>query len=633
MLSGGAYAKGDKKLESTVVTAQKVEENAQEVPISMTVFGEFDIEDKRIKSIKDIAAYTPNLMFFSDQNGTRFNPTIRGLRTESGSSSSSLGLYIDGVPMVGGNDAVFIDVERIEILKGPQGTLYGKGAEAGVINIITKKPDSEIRGRFGAELGSDNKREYMFNVGGPIVRDKLYISLSAKHYEKDGLVKNIYKGGQTDDREYDYGKIYLRFAPSDDLEVSFISQILKRSDGGQSWNYNGAPSRENSSNVAESKPETLLNALRVEYSFSRYKFESITTYKKAKLKSERDFDFTSEDKWVSKWDNDEQNLAQEFRLIGKYDRFSWLTGLNLEKEEVKSNLDHSKRETYSYGVFSHMEYQMTKKLSLLAGIRYDKNSVDYTKPGEDDADNSFNEISPKIGLEYNLSKESMVYAAVAKGYRPGGIFEKARGDNPKAYKEETLLSYEVGSKNIFLDKTLTLNAALYYMSLSNMQVDNYVDKQSFNIYKSNAAEATSKGFEFDLSYTATPNLELFASFGYNHTEYDEYKDERGDYSGNTNPMAPKYNYNLGTQYRSDRGYYARVDVNGYSDMYLDRENKYERDAFALVDAKLGYEHKNYDIYLYADNLFDKEYDSKGVYGSYVIYSDQREVGLQLTYRF
>lgn len=633
MLSGGAYAKDVKKLESTVVTAQKVEEDAQEVPISMTVFGEFDIEDKRIKSIKDIAAYTPSLMFFSDQNGDRFNPTIRGLRTESGSPSSSLGLYIDGVPMVGGNDAIFIDVERIEVLKGPQGTLYGKGAEAGVINIITKKPDNEVRGRVGAEFGSDNKREYVFNVSGPIVRDKLYIGLSAKHYEKDGLIKNTYKGGQTDDREYNYGKVYLRFNPEDSLDISLISQILQRDDGGQSWNSYGAPSRENSSSMGKSEPETLLNALRVEYSFGNYKLESITTHKKLKIKSERDFDFTSEDKWKSVWDNDEQNLAQELRLSAQYDRFNWLVGVNVEKEEVESNLDRSERETRSYGVFSHAEYRLTKKLSLLGGIRYDKNSTDYTEPGEDDVDNNFSEISPKIGLEYDINKNSMIYTTVAKGYRPGGVFEKAGEGYPKAYEEETLLSYEIGSKNSFLDNTLILNAAVYYMSLDNMQVDTYVDEQSFNIYKSNAAEATSKGFEFDLNYKATSNLELFASFGYNHTEYDEYKDEKGDYSGNTNPMAPEYNYNIGAQYRADKGYYARVDVNGYSDMYLDRENEHKRDAFNLVDAKIGYEHKNYDIYLYGDNLFDKEYDSDGVYGNYVIYSDPREVGVQLTYRF
>jgi len=650
LLSGSIYAQDTtQELESITVTAQKTEENVQEVPIAMSVFDEFDMEDKRIKSIKDIAPYTSSLMFFDDANGAGFSPTIRGLKTDSGADSSSLAMYIDGVPMLGsiGFNAVFMDIERIEVLKGPQGTLYGKGAEAGVINIITKKSDNETKAKIGAEFGSDNKKEYSFGVSGPIVKDKLYIGVSGKHYEKDGMINNTYKGGQTDDREYNYGKVNLRYTPTDDLELSLISQLLQGDDGGVSWNPISATSRKNPSTVGISEPKTLLNAFRIKYNYDNYKFESITTHKKIEQRALRDFDFTSYDVYHMRQNNDRENFSQEFRLSAKYDNFNWLMGLNADKEEVKmdagvssiypsfSSVHKSDYEADSYGIFAHAEYALADNLFLLGGLRYDKNNIEYKEEGSTTTvTNSFSEVSPKIGLEYKLNKNSMLYSTIAKGYKPGGIYTYAAQGYPKAYNKETLWAYEIGSKNSFLDNTLVLNAAVYYMEVDDMQVTAYTSTTGSHEYKSNAAEATSKGFEFDLSYKVNNNLKVFTSFGYNKTKFDNYKDERGDYSGNTNHMAPKYNYNVGALYRTDNGFYASADVNGYGDMWLNRENDFKRDAFNLVNTKVGYESENYDIYLYADNLFDKEYDSKGIYnGSYVIYSEPREIGIQLAYRF
>lgn len=660
ILSGSAFGENsvkeqrihDQTFESIIVTAQKREENLQNVPISMSVFDEFSIGDKRIKAIEDIAPYTPNLMFFSDGNGENVNPTVRGLRTDSGADSSSLGMYIDGVPMLSGDFyAVIMDIERIEVLKGPQSTLYGRGTEAGVINIITKKPDNKAKFKIGSELGSDNKKEYYFSVSGPVVKDKFYLGLSGKHYEKDGMIENKYKGGQTDDREYNFGKLNLRYTPGDDLEMFFTSQILGRKDGGVSWNPKGAPSRENSSDVGKSEPDTWLNSLKVEYEYNACRFMSITTYKhKKQTEILRDFDFSPKIFYHMNHNNDRKNYSQEFRLNSNLGKLSWLIGVNADKDKVEmdAGIDslmpgyasnhQSDYEADSYGAFFHGEYFLNDDLSLNCGLRYDHNNIDFKEKGtNNDVAKSFSEVSPKIGMKYHLTKESMIYTTIAKGYKPGGIYTYAAAGYPKDYEAETLWSYEIGVKNSFLNNRLNLNAALYYMAVDNMQVTTFVHESGSNNsaeYKSNAAEATSKGFEMDLNYRAVKNLNFFASFGYNHTEFDKYKDARGDFSGNTNPLAPEYNYNIGAQYRSDQGCYARVDINGYGEMYLDRENDFKRDAYNLVNTRIGYEQDHFDIYLYADNLFDKEYDTDGIYnGAYVIYSPPREIGVQFTYRF
>ena len=116
--------------------------------------------------------------------------------------------------------------------------------------------------------------------------------------------------------------------------------------------------------------------------------------------------------------------------------------------------------------------------------------------------------------------------------------------------------------------------------------------------------------------------------------FDEYKDALGDYEGNHNPYAPDYTFNIGAQYRHATGMYARIDLVGYGKMYFDRENEYSRDPYELVNAKIGYESEHYDVYLYGKNIFDTEYDSEGCYGgNLIVYSDPREIGIQLTYRF
>ncbi|WP_321390036.1 TonB-dependent receptor domain-containing protein [uncultured Desulfuromusa sp.] len=239
---------------------------------------------------------------------------------------------------------------------------------------------------------------------------------------------------------------------------------------------------------------------------------------------------------------------------------------------------------------------------------------------------------PRVGVTYDLNDHVMSYATIAKGYRSGGFNVFAPDGYSKTFDLESLYSYEIGIKGVSINNTLTWDMALYYMDISDMQVDVYID--AANVIKTNAAEATSMGVELSLDYQVTSHLNLFAGFSYNNTEFDKYNDGQTDYSGKKTTFSPEYNYSLGALYRATSGYYASADLSGYGDMYLDTNNKYKRPAYELVNAKIGYEADNFDIYLYAKNLFDKNYDIEGHYeGVYSYYNPPREVGLSVTYRF
>ncbi|MDC7249175.1 MAG: TonB-dependent receptor [Sphaerochaetaceae bacterium] len=642
ILSQSIYAEDTQELDSVTVTANKMEENVQEVPISMSVFDEFYIEDSKIESIQDVASHTSNFVL-TPKSAMTFQPTVRGISNslpESSAGSQSTSVIIDGIAVSSsrGFNETLMDIHRIEVLKGPQGTLYGKEAEAGVINIITNQPDNETRGKIGVELGEDNKRQYTFSASGPIVQDKLYVGIAAKHYEKDGFIKNTLGGGYVNDKENDYGRVNLRYTPTDDLEISLISSKLQFDNGQSDYLDTYTPDDKSISSDQESynKSSTTSHALKVSYDISDYLLESITTYRKVKIDSYTDYSKYSD----QIEDVDEKKSSQEFRLSNDSDVFKWVAGIYADKSKnrdashsVTSTPNPSTTKSDSFGVFIHTDYTINDKFSFISGARYDKDNKDYEQ-STTKLDFSDSEISPKISLKYQHDKNSMYYATISKGYRSGGIHASAPDGYSKEYDTETLWNYEIGAKNSFFDNRLTLNSSIFYMKIDDMQVRVYPVAGSYNSYVDNAAKATSKGFEIGLNAKLTDTIELFGAYGYADSTFDEFSDSRGDYSGNKNTFAPDYNYNVGIQYRGEEGYFARVDVNGYGRTYFDNTNENSRDPYRLVNAKIGYEAESYDVYVYGKNIFDKEYYAINMFNSNgVLYSEQREIGVQLAYRF
>lgn len=634
-----------RSFDEIVVTAQKSSENLQDIPISVTVFNEVMIDDINLNSVKEIAQYTPNFLLFSPGGFGVLSPSIRGMFSNPETISTSVGMYVDGVPVLNtiGYDLVLEDIERIEVLKGPQGTLYGKNAEAGVINVITKKPGNNFNAKISTEIGSDDKRQYSANLNLPVIKDKLSIGLSGRFYEKDGFLENIYLDKTENDRENRFGKVFLHYKPYDNLDISFISLKLKRDDGGTSLNMVAAEdSRETLSNAdAFCKLETLSHALKISYKFGEFGFDSITSYKEEKDIRLTDMDFTSVTRNHGGFDSSYENITQELRLSLKKEKFDFLGGLYVDKGDynIVHNSDYGSgiklteqdADDFSLGVFSHITYQINNKLSVSGGLRFDKDNRELDDHAKDvELENSYNEISPKIAAEYKVTPDIMTYATIAKGYKSGGFYMFA----PKGlykYEEETLWNYEIGLKSSFFENSLLLNLSAYYMDISDMQVHTAIsDRQG---YISNAASASSKGAEFEAQYRLTSELSFFLSAGYNSTKFDHFNDYKGDYKNNYSPFAPEYNYSLGGQYRSSFGYFARIDLTGYGKMYLDKANKYEKDAYSLVNGKFGYETENFDIYLYGKNIFDAEYDDEGYYGFVTYLSDPMEIGVQVNYRF
>jgi len=635
-------AKGFTTLDEIIVTAQKTKENISDIPISINVLDDMNIEDSNINDVNDLEAYIPNFVSIDMGDSSRYIPVMRGLSAESRTFFTNVATYVDGVPYLDsmGNNVLLEDIKRVEVLKGPQGTLYGKNAYAGVINIITKKPTNETKSKIKLDLGEDNKRVFSINSSGAIIKNKLYMGILARHYEKDGYIKNNYLNGYDNDTKEDFAKLHFRYTPNENLELSLISSYLKKDDGATSVVSKALknPREVNSDQKGFNKPKQKSLALKMEYKNKNYLFSSITSYKKQDENIYLDYDWTNQNLANYTVAYPFKNYNQEFRLDSRYQNIDYTIGLNLYKDEkspmFKYNgfkIQDNTIKSNSIGLFTHLKYKLNEKLSLISGLRYDKDKVKLDdKIGNDKQEKTYNEISPKFAFMYDLKKDISTYINISKGYKSGGYFMFAPKEK-KAYGKESLWNYELGFKSKLLDNRLNLNGSIFYMDIKDMQVMNNTDL--VNGYITNAASVTSKGVELDASYILNDNFLPFFNIGVNDTKFDNYKDSIGDYSGNYNPYASKYNYTLGIKYRDENNIFANLELTGKSSFYTDKLNTNKIDGYHLLNSKIGYEKENFNIYLYGKNITNKKYDTVGYIDNYTVVSAPREVGIQLTYKF
>lgn len=655
--------------EHMVVTAQKQEQNVQDVPISVSVFSSQNIEDSNVESLSELVDYVPNLTLINNGRTGLNSPSMRGIHVLPHSYTTSIGLFIDGVPALIGNgfDDQLLEVERVEVLRGPQGTLYGKNTESGAISIVTRQPDNQFMVKLSAdgdmllsrESGNGLGGTFSLQMSGPVMKDRLYFSLAGQYKRQDGYIENTLTGDVDDDREQWFGRGEIRWTPMDRLDLSLTISRQQSDDGASNMNMgeNGAAAfglpvpqdRKVSSNFrGEDTSSVDIQALKATYELvDMLSLTSVSARRMVNFKNRGDWDFSPYTLSHTKTDADYEKLSQELRLDYAGQGLKWLIGLYGDIDD--NNMHYDTMSDYpsmagvtnkeikgkSWAVFANATYPLFRGLSLVGGLRYERQDMEFTNHVSGlNADDDWGAISPRVGLEYKFTPEVMAFFTLSKGYRSGGfnMFTSSATSEYITYDDEELWNYELGLKSTFFDNRLVFNGSVFYMTINDMQVDEAVTPMES--YITNAAEASGMGVELEMTARLTDTVSLSASFGWVDIEFDEFKDALGDYEGNKNTYAPEYSFNVGAQYRHPVGFYARADLVGYGRMFFDKANLYKRDPYQLVNARIGYESEHFDFYLYGKNIFDERYDSEGYYdGMYTIYSDPGQVGLQVVCRF
>jgi iron complex outermembrane recepter protein len=660
-----AAAEDERAIGDIVVTARRREENLQDVPDSITAFSSTAIAERRLERIDDFLALTSNVRINNDQDTATNNISIRGLGANR-NQAAAVAFSIDGV-VLPDSDAFTIDltdVERVEVLKGPQGALYGRGAIAGAINITTRRPTNEWQGEARASYATGDSWRVFGAVGGPLVDDTLLARISVSHRDSDGTIINQLDGEGIDRNRQTRltGRAILMPAPGleFDLRGAFTDET-----GGSTWfsrfDVLGQTGGEITEGVASRFPSQDTRSLTerqivdlsllASYDAGFGTFTSITAYNDIDVFFMQDLDL-SEFPLVPNAQQSRRTEAysQEFRLTSPGDRpFRYIIGAYYQHSrraiETAAVLDlclfggscfsgpaggfvsggqlglplANNRITFNqYAVFGQINYDITDNVELTAALRYDSNKgriddiLSAFKIGE-----TFSALQPKFSIAYRPSEQLMVYATYSQGFKSGNFNPAAAGPAfPRVLGEETSRNYEIGFKSTLLDRRLIFNAAAFYTEQLDPQIFQ-LDPATISQGSLNARRFEISGVEAEISARPVRGLELTSTFGYLDAVIDDFNGT-ALYEGQQVPNAPKFSFNLGAQYRfpisaTIRGR-ARVDAAvvgrqsfqdfqfpGNDQLYLFQK------SYGTVDAQLGLEGDNWSGTVFVRNLFERDY--------------------------
>jgi iron complex outermembrane receptor protein len=595
------------QLDDVVVTAQKTEESLQRIPFSISALSSRKVNEYRLWNIKDITAIVPNL--YSANPGDNRNVTsIRGITSTS--YDPAVATYIDGVNQFSLDTyiAQLFDVERIEILRGPQGTLYGRNAMAGVINIITKEPGNTTRGFVEATIGNYGQQRYGFGVRTPLIKDKLFFGIAGMYDANDGFYDNEYTNSNFDKKHNITGNYYLKYLATSKLSITLNAKhSINRNDGSFPLAGSISDAISNPFKVNQNATTTLVDnvfnsSLNINYAGDAINFNALTTYQSnyRYYKDPIDGDFSPIDgvTVINNYGKDWNNVkvfTQEFKFSSptiSSSPFKWTAGAYLFHQDnpVKQATHFGEDAAYidpnampgseilntsdgsSAGVafYGQATYTLFEKLDFTAGVRYDYEKKKQNVHGEffmdgssepvfetqqdTSASTSFNAFSPKVSVAYHFTNNNTAYITVSRGFRAGGLTQLSSDPSQAplyAYKPEYSINAEFGMKNSFLNDRLLVNFAGYYIKVDDAQVPTLVLPDAITITR-NAGELTSKGVELEISAMPVKGLQFDYALGVNDATYKKLRVSQNgtevNLDGNRQIFTPRHTSMLAAQY-------------------------------------------------------------------------------------
>lgn len=672
VLPAGAAVSDEKTfhLPAVTVTAQKTEQDAQDVPGTVEVFTAQELSDRNITKLHDLIEHIPNVNL--KKNSVENVISIRGISSFGTSLFSTTGFYVDGVnyPIHQMQNIDFLDVERIEVLKGPQGTLYGRNSQAGVINIITKQPGNNLEGAIFTEAGfwAANGGKPLFKEGFrlnvPVVEDVLAIRLSGQHEYTDGWMKDKHKNNDALRNRHLDGRMTTLWTPTDDLDVSLILEGGTKRDGAATYRLINGPDATSRNKMAwdgTNYNDVDMNSqvVKVEYRGSNVVISSITGRQDYSQRVAQDMDMTPWDMTLWGMPSETRSkysvevISEELRIASKQEKgnlFDWLVGVYGYSEDIDVKGDYStyvvksKQDNWGAALFAQGTLHLFDRLHLTAGGRFDHTRLDGKKNVNPYAVNikddlSYTEFLPSFSIAFDVTDTTMAYVKAAKGYLAGGFdnyFAMTKDDY--TYDPEYSWTYELGLKSKLFDDRLSVNLAGFYIDTRDKQVAEWRANPR-DRYIRNAAKVRAHGVELETVYMPLPNFTLHGAVGYLNSEIKDWEIHGPagfDYHGKKTPGSPEWSYSGGAKYRWDFGLFVGADVVGVSSYYTDTENKNKVDGRAIVNAQIGYEMEALDITFWVKNLFDKDYrENKWNWGTgdLVQQGEPLSCGLRLTYRF
>lgn len=668
------------QLDDITIEGGKLDKTLQETVSSIQVFDEQSIENSSsLNDMYDLFTQTSNV-----NRAGRYAFNIRGI-SATGVTGNYIGprtinVSVDGVSL-GSNaskqGAISTwDMMQAEIIKGPQSTVQGRNSLAGAITLKTKDPEFDANGAAQAALSSNAYQLSAMQTGA--ISEDLAIRLTVDKQYRDGFINNDdIDGKKFNDRDVLNARAKVLYNIDDESSLLFTLGKLKHEEGGNTESTYDRESVWNSGGSYKTDAESL--SIEYDKTFnSNWDFKSISSYAREDLRRLSDFDDLDGDAVIN-IDREQEDFSQEFRLNYQTDNSKSIFGLyytrgdvyddqNISDYNASSDLgvpgliiDYQNYLTEEYNntaLFFNSDYYVNDDLTLIFGARIDKDKRDNSitvsaqrltnygagvnaaidaslaalADGSIESSNTTTNFMPKIGFNYKLNENINTGFVYSKGYRPGGMSVNPVTAVATKYEAEFTDNLELSFKSQFFEKRLTFNTNLFYTIWKDQQVTEDGSTVSpFDVNIVNAGRSILKGIEIDSKFILSNEIDIYTSLAYTQARYKDYIDGSDDYSGNYLIKTPKITANLGANYRNDRGYFLGGNISYMGSQYGDSANTRKIDSYSIINVKTGYEASDYSIYVYANNLFDKNYVLNNYGDDLYEMGEQRVVGLNFKY--
>ncbi len=543
-------------VEEVTVTAQRRSENLQKSPVAISAFTPRTLDERQIANVRDAAAQIPGIMIQTTtgvSNAARI--FLRGVGQDNAGLlfDPAVGVYVDGVyyPRIMGAFFDFFDIDRLEVLRGPQGTLYGRNTSGGAIKIETKRPTMDFTGAGDITYGSFNRLDLRGYVSGKLIDGVLAGSLSAISRERDGITTDPNYDRKLNNKDYQAVRGKLLFTPTAKFEATLgVDYIIDRSDpfvGSQITTLPGVVNPEATLNRdyfsselrgrQEQKLVTYGVTLNAKYDLDPVTINSITGYRFMRSEVVIPIAYVATGVATgSSFDVHDDVFSQELNATYESRRVKGVVGAYYFKEDGRdfeyqfAPFSNRYRTNTAYAVYGQGSFEIIDNVNLIGGLRYTTETADYgqffytstfLKTPQLGFSRKFSASTPKAGIEWQATPDILAYFTFTKGFKGGGwnaLNPSAIFPNPLSYAPEKVNSYEAGVKFQGFNNRLRANVALFQADYTGMQLPVFVPG-TLSSYTSNAAGAQVKGIEFEPTWYVTDSVQIYGNLAITDGKY------------------------------------------------------------------------------------------------------------------
>lgn len=659
------------ELDEVVVSADFRPSTAAETPISLTEIDTETIEARGAQHIEEVLNLAPNVNISSGASRGQYYQ-IRGIGERSQFNAPlnpSVGVVIDGIDFSRtGGAATLFDIESVEVLRGPQGTKFGTNGLAGTITLRGKEPTKEFDLHMEAGLAEYNTRNMGVAVGGTLVEDKLLGRLAVYSHKSDGYMDNDFlnrDNTQNQDELTLRGKAKLLV--SDDLTIDFSYLHLNIDNGYDAFTLDNS---RNSFSDQPGQDKQKTNAFAVKANWQASDAVIIQT-EATVLNSDIVYSYDADWGFAGQFDaglfpyvgfeefkRERDNFSLELRALSDTagrifnDSTDWTIGVyhlsqdekfdqNSDFGDFGATLLNGNYDTQNTAIYGQLDTHLTDKLTLVTGARVEYFKAEYDDSAALKIDTDEVLYGGKLGLNYQVTPEHMLFTSLSRGYKSGGVNNNGSlNTNQREFDTEYNVSFELGAKSQWLDGRLVTNVTAFYTDRRDAQVKSStaIGVQFIDLID-NAANAVHQGVEADFDWFVSDKFRLMGSLGLLDAEFDN-----NYINGREVAHAPSYTFNLGAETYINEAWTIRANVEGKDAFYFSDSHDAQSNSYAIVNASADYKINQWTVRIWARNLFDKDYTTRGFFfgnnpangyadENYVQYGEPRVAGVTVSYDY